>query len=107
MWIGAHQLLFHEQKQLGSRSHAVVVDESFWEAGLEIWTYSIPIDAIAPVKPQRGFGITKEHDELDALHRLLADALRRQTDGGAVSRRYLDGLTPEAVCARRDAGMGL
>ena len=94
VWIGAHQLLCHEQKQIGE-FEAIIIDESFWNAGIEIWNNPIKINDLE--LPPRGatadFGqlIT----DMRASRAALVSALRRHPNG-ALEAKFFDTLTPQS-----------
>ncbi|MFE1603340.1 hypothetical protein [Methylobacterium sp. ID0610] len=96
VWIVAHQMLFQGQTALG-KVEMVVVDESFWQAGVRIGKAGLTLDEIAAFLP---FGSTKRDtllNDVEGYRKRLARALRRQEGPGGVLRANLveENLTPE------------
>ncbi len=96
VWIVAHQMLFQGQTALG-KVEMVVVDESFWQAGIRIQKQGLTLDEIAAFLP---FGATKRDttlNDVESYRGRLARALRRQDGPGGVPRANLveENLTPE------------
>jgi putative DNA primase/helicase len=95
--IGAHELLFHEQK-LFPEFDKVIIDESFWEAGVDIRNNPLKLSDLE--FPPRGatadFGDILT--DMRASRAALVGALRRHPNG-ALEGKFLDTLTPE-ICER-------
>ena len=97
IWVVPHQILFRGGGAIGEVA-GVIIDESFWQAGLAIETRGLTVDSVAelPKMPKHG---PSPQWYIAAAHRAtLARALRRQTEIGGVKRRHLvaEGLTPQA-----------
>jgi putative DNA primase/helicase len=96
VWIVAHQMLFQGQKALG-KVEMVIVDESFWQAGIRTQKQGLTLDEIAAFLP---FGTARRDSKLNDVESYrgqLARALRRQDSPGGVLRANLvaEHLTPE------------
>ena len=83
VWIVAHNMLFHYQRVFGNPV-AVIIDESFWKAGLQGLQESdmvvVALDDIDDSKHTDG--------ELGYLREMLRDTLARLPDG-AITREQL------------------
>jgi putative DNA primase/helicase len=91
VWIGAHEMLFHEHKGIGGPDGEisyVFIDEAFWEAGLRTGQGGIRVEDIRnSIIGRKG----KEEDaaDLDALRNKLAAALALQAEPGGLMRKCL------------------
>lgn len=96
VWVIPHQMLFHAHATLGTPA-GVVVDESFWQAGVMDLSPGLTVDQLATVIERRwtsgaAIGTVKGY-----RHRLV-QALRLQDRVGGVARRHLVavGLTAQS-----------
>lgn len=98
IWIAAHQLLFTRKQGTLGELAAVVVDESFGQAGLVPET-AIPVDALDPATLPDDLAL----DPLPSLRAIALDVLRTHGDGPLLRERFLaTGLSEEsAILARR------
>ncbi|GJE10080.1 DNA-primase RepB domain-containing protein [Methylobacterium longum] len=94
VWIAAHNILFHEQERLGNVDF-VVIDESFWQSGIDQDRRIISIDHIEQTVDPRS--------ELFEYRTKLAKALRISSSLGEKSLRHEHlsqvGLEPH-LCVR-------
>jgi putative DNA primase/helicase len=91
VWIAAHETLFHDNESFGDPA-GVIVDESFWQDGLRLPSWGIPIanirnDLIPPA------GKEDSAADLNALRNTLADALESNGDGPLVCKHVTDRLS--------------
>ena len=98
IWISAHQLLFTEKPDALGKLAAVVVDESFWQAGL-VPESAFPVDALDPATLPDDLALAP----LPSLRAIALDVLRAHDDGPLLREKFLAaGLSEEsAIKARR------
>jgi hypothetical protein len=94
VWIAAHEMLFHPQKAFGKKIAGVIIDEDFWQDGMRIAEYGVPLSEMESVNsPQASL--------LEGHRQLLVAALRRQANLGGVEPQHFDtgdmltSITPE------------
>ena len=98
VWIVPHQILFRGGSSIGDVA-GVVIDGSFWQAGVAIEAMGITLDELATAPDAPGKRDTPPWYFAAARRGDLARALRLQTERGGVARRHLveAGITT-AVC---------
>jgi len=98
IWIVAHQLVFSRKPAALGELAAVVVDESFWQAGL-VPESALPVDALDPATLPDDLALAP----LPSLRAIALDVLRAHDDGPALREKFLAaGLSEEsAIKARR------
>ena len=88
VWICAHGMLFYGQEEIGEVG-GVVIDESFWSAGLKLGTNIKLSDlSVSPI------GKKGKEQDFAALHQhrcLLTTVLSKQKNDGGISCRTLVG----------------
>ena len=91
VWVAAHEGMFNDNESFGEPV-GVVVDESFWQDGLFMPRWGIPIAAIrSSVLPPQGKEETGA--DLDALRNLLADVLDAQGNGPLETKNVVGKLS--------------
>ena len=98
IWISAHQLQFTEKPDALGKLAVVVVDESFWQAGL-VPESAFPVDALDPATLPDDLALAP----LPSLRAIALDVLRAHDDGPLLREKFLAaGLSEEsAIKARR------
>jgi hypothetical protein len=89
VWIAAHEMLFHDQEAFGEPER-VIVDEDFWESGLELPRSGIEIRDIVDDACPRHLAGTRS---------ALAQALQLAPEGG-VARSCFEGVLSVEQCSR-------
>ena len=94
IWIVAHQLIFTSKPGTLGELAAVVVDESFWQAGL-VPESALPVDALDPATlPADDLALAP----LPSLRAIALDVLRTHGDGPLLRERFLaTGLSEESA----------
>jgi putative DNA primase/helicase len=88
VWIAAHEMLFHDQEAFGEPER-VIVDEDFWESGLELPRSGIDVrDIVDDVCPRHLVGARSA----------LARGLQRQLEEGGVARSCFEGVLSVEQC---------
>jgi len=93
IWIVAHQLRFTEKPGALGELAAVVVDESFWQAGI-VPRSAFPVDALDPATLPDDLALAP----LPSLRAIALDVLRAHDDGPVLRERFLAaGLSEESA----------
>jgi hypothetical protein len=93
VWIIAHQGLFHANAAIDEPA-GIVIDESFWQDGIVLSKWSMPISAIrSSLVPPAGKEMTAA--DLQRYREMLADALGQPELGGVRSEYARKKLTDE------------
>ena len=87
IWLAAHQLLFTEKPAAFGNLAGLVIDESFWQAGLKAET-QFPIDLLETDKAVVP-GDPLNTDRLKFLRQRLLDVLRNHEDGAVIRDRLV------------------
>ncbi len=87
VWIVPHQILYQAQAALGDVA-GVVIDESFWQAGIKTAGKGLTLDEVGAAPPIGGKWLDAAAD-VAAYRSRLASALHRQDGLGGVARRHL------------------
>ena len=100
IWLAAHQILFSVKPEALGTLGAVVIDESFWQAGLPNET-AFPLDALKTASADVP-GDPLESAHLRARRRLALDVFRDHENGPVLRARLLaTGLTAKDCAEAR------